>query len=113
MHKIEVLKLQLCEAIRNTVEYKEYKRLEAIIDKDPDLRRRVDEFRSQNYSLQHDENIADVFDASNELNQRYADLRKQDAVNRYLTAEICLCRLVQDVCKTVVDSVDFDIDFLK
>ncbi|MGN0318995.1 MAG: YlbF family regulator [Lachnospira sp.] len=113
MHKIEELKLQLCDAIRNTVEYKEYKRLEAIINKDPDLRRHVDEFRLQNFAIQTDENVVDLFDATNELNQRYADLRKQETVNRYLSAEICLCRLVQDICKTVVDAIDFDVDFIK
>jgi len=39
-------------------------------------------------------------------------MRNQNMVNRYLLAEVCLCRMVQDICRTVVDAIDFDLDFL-
>ena len=47
MQKIEQLKLELSKAIKESPEYIEYKRLEAIIDKDPNLKRSIDEFRRQ------------------------------------------------------------------
>ena len=48
MQRIEQLKLELSKAIKESPEYIEYKRLEAIIDKDPNLKRSIDEFRRQN-----------------------------------------------------------------
>lgn len=113
MQKIDDLTLQIGEAIRNSDEYIEYKRLEKIIDMDPNLRRLVDDFRKENFELQNNEEIEDMLEASAELNRRYADMRARRMVNRYLTSEICLCRLVEDVCRAVVDAVDFDTDFLK
>ena len=50
MQRIEQLKLELSKAIKESPEYIEYKRLEAIIDKDPNLKRSIDEFRRQNRS---------------------------------------------------------------
>ena len=47
MQRIEQLKLELSKAIKESPEYIEYKRLEAIIDKDPNLKRSIDEFRRQ------------------------------------------------------------------
>ncbi len=49
MQRIEQLKLELSKAIKESPEYIEYKRLEAIIDKDPNLKRSIDEFRRQIY----------------------------------------------------------------
>ncbi|MFR7775561.1 MAG: hypothetical protein ACLU3H_11515 [Lachnospira pectinoschiza] len=39
-------------------------------------------------------------------------MRRQDMVNRYLLSEVCLCRMVQDICRTVVETIEFDVDFL-
>ena len=46
MQRIEQLKLELSKAIKESPEYIEYKRLEAIIDKDPNLKRSIDEINS-------------------------------------------------------------------
>ena len=53
MQRIEQLKLELSKAIKESPEYIEYKRLEAIIDKDPNLKRSIDEFRRQNFDIQN------------------------------------------------------------
>ena len=39
-------------------------------------------------------------------------MRNQGLAKSYFSAELCLCRLVQDVCVSLVDAVDFDVDFL-
>ena len=106
MQRIEQLKLELSKAIKESPEYIEYKRLEAIIDKDPNLKRR------QNFDIQNSGKVDDIFAAQEDLNNRYADMRRQDMVNRYLLSEVCLCRMVQDICRTVVETIEFDVDFL-
>jgi len=112
MEKIDELKEELKKAILESDEYKEYKSLEAQIKKNPDLKRAVDELRRQNFEMQYGDTESDMLRASEELNQRFKDIREQDPVNRYLSAEICLCRMIQDICLSVVETVDFDMDFL-
>ena len=110
---LEELKNELTEAIKDSEEYKEYIRLGTIISRNPDLRRTVDEFRKRTFEVVNNEDIEDVYSAMLNLNVEYADMRRQDIVNRYLTAEICFCSLVKDVIKTIADSIDMELDFLK
>ena len=67
MQRIEQLKLELSKAIKESPEYIEYKRLEAIIDKDPNLKRSIDEFRRQNFDIQNSGKVDDIFAAQEDL----------------------------------------------
>lgn len=113
MQRIDQLKAEIADTIKESAEYKEYKRLETIVNMDPNLKRSVDEFRRRNYEIQNSGQVDDIFAAQEELNNQYKDMRNQYMVNRYLLAEVCLCRMVQDICRAVVDSIDFDLDFLR
>ncbi|MDO5403608.1 MAG: YlbF family regulator [Eubacteriales bacterium] len=113
MQDMDDLKEQLRKAIQSSNEYVEYKRLESIIKRNPDLKRQIDEFRRQNFEIQNSEQCEDILQLTENLNAQYKDMRSQDTVNRYLNAEVCLCRLLQDLCFTVVDAVDFELDFLR
>ena len=104
MQKIDQLKSDIAHTIKESAEYKEYM--------DPNLKRSIDEFRRRNYEIQNCGQVEDIFAAQEELNNQYKDMRNQNMVNRYLLAEVCLCRMVQDICRTVVDAIDFDLDFL-
>lgn len=113
MGRIEELKDALKDAILESDEYKEYRRLDAYIRRNPDLKRAVDELRRRNFELQYSDAVEDVLSATEELNKEFADVRSQAAVNQYLSAEMCLCRLVQDICMSIVETIDFDMDFLQ
>ena len=97
MQKINQLKAEIADTIKESTEYKEYKRLEAIVNMDPNLKRSIDEFRRRNYEIQNSGQVEDIFAAQEELNNQYKDMRNQYMVNRYLLAEVCLCRMVQDI----------------
>lgn len=112
MGKIEELTAELKQAVLESEEYREYKRLEVEISRNADLRRAVDEFRRQNFEIQYNDEIQDIDQNVSQLEARYADIRNQGVVKNYLAAEICLCRLVQDICVSIVDVLDFDVDFL-
>ncbi len=113
MNKVEGLKLELAKAIRESAEYMEYKRLHDALMRQPDLKRMVDEFRRENFSYQYSNDVEDPLGASLALDERFAPTRANEFVSRFLIAEMQLCRLIQDVCLTVVGSVDFDMDFLQ
>ena len=111
--KLETLKKELTQTILESDEYKEYKRLEAIINRNPDLRRSVDEFIRRTFEIVNNDDIEDVYTAMLNLNIEFDNMRRQDIVNRYLTAEICFSSLVKDIVKSIVEPIDMELDFLR
>ncbi len=112
MKNIDQIKKELGEAILNSDEYKEYQELQREIDKNPDLKRVINEYRKRQFELQYNENIEDKFAATQNLSREYEEFNNQVLVRKYLDAEICLCRQIQDICMFVVGIVDFNMDFL-
>ena len=112
MRRIDELKKEIIHEILNSEEYREYRRLQSEIDRTPDLKRQVDEFRMRNFELQNSENVPDMFAAMENLNKEYADMRNQDIVNRYLMTEITFFRFMRDIYKDIAEAVDMDLDFL-
>ena len=47
MQKIDQLKSDIAHTIKESAEYKEYKRLEAVVNMDPNLKRSIDEFSEE------------------------------------------------------------------
>ncbi len=113
MSRVDELTQALTQAIIESDEYREYKELEADIMRQPDLKRAVDDFRRENFRLQYSDDVEDVITSTDELNNRYIDVRQQPAAERFLAAEMALCRMVQEVCMTVVGAIDFNMDFLQ
>ena len=111
MRRIDELKKEIIHEILNGEEYKEYRRLQAEMDRTPDLKRQVDEFRMKNFELQNSQDVPDMFAAMENLNNEYADMRNQDIVNRYLMTEITFCRFVRDIYKDIAEAIDIDLDF--
>ena len=73
MRRIDELKKEIIHEILNSEEYREYRRLQSEIDRTPDLKRQVDEFRMKNFELQNSENVPDMFAAMENLNKEYAE----------------------------------------
>lgn len=48
MRRIDELKKEIIHEILNSEEYREYRRLQSEINRTPDLKRQVDEFRMRN-----------------------------------------------------------------
>ena len=112
MDRIESLKLEMMKAIRESQEYKEYRELSKELEKQPDVKRAVDEFRRENFLYQIASDIEDPLGRALELDERFKVTRGQEMVDRYLMAEIGVCRLVRELCLSVVDAIDFDMKFL-
>lgn len=98
----------LTDAMRNTIDYQSYLKLEAELDKDKELKRKVDEFRLRNFSLQKEENV-DLFDAVDDIDREFVELRKNPVVEEYLEAELSVCRMVQKVLNAINHEVKIDV----
>jgi cell fate (sporulation/competence/biofilm development) regulator YlbF (YheA/YmcA/DUF963 family) len=112
MSEIEDITNELKRAIVESDEYKEFRRLTEIIEKYPDIRRDVDDYRRENFFYQYSDDVGDVMSATEDLQKRYENVKKQPYVERYLRAEMCVCRMVQEICNELMKAVEFDMDFL-
>ena len=107
MSRVEELTKELTEAITDSCEYKRFKEFESEVMKRPDLKRALDDFRRENFRMQYSEDTGDVLSATQELEGQ------QPEVEGYLAAEMELCRMVQEICMSIVEAVDFNMDFLQ
>lgn len=98
----------LLEAIRESAEYKEYKKQEEILCQDPDLKKRVDDFRAENYRVQNECDKDSLFDVVEQMGKESAQLRRNPQVNAYLDAELALCRMMQKICLELTKGIDMN-----
>ena len=113
MSEIDRLKFELAEAVKNSEEYANYRKCKYLLAQNPDLECNVDKMRQQNFEFQNSEDFDNPFDTINDINRRFECVSTQDVANDFLKAELCLCRMVQDICKTIIEDIDFNLDFLK
>ena len=93
--------------LKDTDIYKEYRSALEELNKDPDLKRRVDDFRQRNYNFQQSEDI-DL----NEYDQFRSEVvgfrAAEPRADAFYDAEIALCRLIQENNFRIVDALDFE-----
>ena len=99
----------LISVIRQSSVYKEYKKQEEILSKQPELKERVNRFRAGNYRTQHETQKEFLFDKMDELVKESEELRKIPEVNAYLDAELALCRLLQKTTRELTCGIGLDI----
>ena len=100
---------KLLDAVHRSDEYQEYQKQAAQLEADPELKARVMRFRGDNFRLQNHSDKDELFHIAEQLNQESASQRQNLKVNAYLDAELALCRLMQRICRTLVDGIDIQI----
>lgn len=90
----------LIEEMRESRAYQNYLWMEEELEKDPDLKSRVDDYRIRNYRLQQSENV-DLYDAVDSLERDSYALRKSEKANAYLE----VCKMVQKVQDCISEEI--------
>ena len=98
----------LLNSIQKSDVYRTYKKQEAILEKNPELVSRVEHFRSDNFRLQNEER-GNLLQDAEQLARESAELRRNPEVNAYLDAELALCRMMQQICKTLTDGIEIKV----
>ena len=94
----------LIEEMRESRAYQNYLWMEEELEKDPDLKSRVDDYRIRNYRLQQSENV-DLYDAVDSLERDSYALRKSEKANTYLEVELEVCKMVQKVQDRISEEI--------
>lgn len=98
----------LIDIIKNTSIFTEYQSALEDLKRYPELKAKADEFRMENYqAYQAIRNPISFADFDN-LEEKRIELVKYPQVDRYLTAELALCRVLQEVQSRIVDAMSFD-----
>jgi cell fate (sporulation/competence/biofilm development) regulator YlbF (YheA/YmcA/DUF963 family) len=108
MDKIQMYVDSLIGAIREGEAYQRYTNCEEELKKQPELRQKIDEFRTAVYRFNNDSN-RDLYVEIDHFEEQYEDLRKNPLVNEYLEAELDVCKLLQKVSARIQCGVDIKI----
>jgi cell fate (sporulation/competence/biofilm development) regulator YlbF (YheA/YmcA/DUF963 family) len=71
-----------------------------------ELKMRLDAFRKQNFELQNREDMD--LEMLEQIEQEYQSLMEDPVVNQFLSSELALCRMVQDINLALAESIDFE-----
>ena len=89
---------RLCEAFKESAEYKEYKASREEMDKDPSVARKVDELRKRYFALlQSGNEDGGLYYRQKELMEENKELLSLDQVERFYRAEVDYTWLVREV----------------
>ncbi len=109
MNDVEEQMQALVHAIENSDVYTAYVEQKNKVMEHPEVRDRINEYRSRNYRLQHTEGI-DLFYELEALENEYRDFLNEEMVQKYLDRELAVCRLMQKVSRELVAAIDLDLD---
>mgnify|MGYP000122434997 CR=1 FL=1 len=74
-----------------------------------ELKKQIDEFRVAVFHMNNDDTQGDLYDITDEVENRYEKLRKVPEVNAYLEAELDVCRMLQQVQSQFRNGIDLNI----
>ena len=100
---------ELLAAVKDSEEYRTYKKQEEILSRNPELWQRVDQFRSNNFKLQNEANRDELFSVVGQLSRESKELRRIPEVNAFLDAELALCKLLQRICRSLTEGIDMHV----
>lgn len=99
----------LLNEIKCSEEYLRYRKQEENLKALPELWERVDVFRANNFRLQNDPSLEDLFERAEKLALESKELRKIPEVNAYLDAELAMSKMLQKICKSLIEGVDISV----
>lgn len=109
MNEIEKCVEELIHLIKTSTIYQEYRFQEDRLLENPELRERIDQYRSTNFGLQGQADKDSLLEISDRLVKESRELRKDPQANAYLDSELAICKLIQSICNRLSEEVEIRI----
>ena len=106
MDQIDFALQQLISEILASDIYHEYDVQRNRVKEDPELKKRIDEFRTRNLELQT--NPGTTLEQIDHFEREYAEFRKNPLVEDFLAAELAFCRLLQGINLRLTEAMHFE-----
>lgn len=114
MNEVEELMNQVARKLPMTKEYNQYKNLLDRLKAQPELYRRVGEFRRRSIEMQMQMgDVSNAVHANNELRNEFQDLQNNGLVNDFFVAEHQYCRIIRGMQKIFLESAQIETSFLE
>lgn len=110
MTNVEYVTKNLVREIRKSNEYNQYQRLRRRISRDPELMRRVDEYRLKCFEIQNDEVREDDEERLMQLVKDHEDILQDAVVGEFLISERRLCRMIRSILDAVTDAANLHLE---
>ena len=94
-------------ALKGSEVYQEYRRALDELKKDPDLKRRVDDFRLRNYNFQQSDDI-DLGEYDSFRTEMLGFRAENPTADQFFEAELALCKMMQDTTYRITEALDFE-----
>ena len=94
--------------IRQTDVYREYDFQKNKLKRQPDLFRKVNEYRRKNYDLQQEEEGEALYEKMEQFEKEWEIFRENPLVDDFLKAELAFCRMMQDINVQLTAELDFE-----
>lgn len=111
--RIEEKAKELAELICSSQEYKNYLLCRGVLKEDPELYKKVNDFRRENFLLHVEEDADKLYDEIGRIQSEFAPVRRDIRVSGFLQYEQTVCRMLQRIDEILLEKLDFDIDFLE
>ena len=111
MSLIEEKAQELAEAITNSAEYQNYLKVKRELEQNEALCHKINDFRARNFQLHATLEGEELYNAMENFEREHASFRKDPLVNQFLAAELRMIRIIQQAEKTIVDSVDLNLNY--
>ena len=98
----------LIVSLENCEDFKRYKAACTQVRMHPEKEQRLQEFRKKNYLLQNSRESVDLFAETDRLEKEYADVYRDPMLQEFLSAEVAVCRIVQQVNREMINCLDFE-----
>lgn len=95
-------------AMKNTEVFKRYHYQLGKIKKNPELFKKVNEYRQKNYEIQNTCQENELFEKMDAFEREYEKFRDNPIVDDFLRAELALCRMIQEINVFITDEIGFE-----
>jgi len=100
---------ELIEAITDTEVYEEYQRQLAELNRNPELRVQIDEYRQKNFELQRaNMDPQKLMEETDRFEKEYENFRSIKLVNSFLSSELAFARMMQEVYEDIMEGINFE-----
>lgn len=104
---------RMVASIKSSQVYREYREAKEKVERDPVKKRKLDKYRTEIYEIQNSYGSGDLYHTIDRIEQESEEFRSDPEVDQFLSAELALCRMIQYVNLTLIDELDFDMEFVK
>lgn len=102
---------ELKQTILNSEEYQKYDKYRRLLNENPQLKEKVNEFRAANMRLRLDSSSVDR-GKIHEIGMVYSDVLAHNVVKEFLNSELMLCKMIQKINIMLIAELELELDFL-